>query len=139
MNGRIITMLIASALAFNVSAKRNHGHNSPPSPPPLAPTRVQASAPSLNDEAFSRIVKLIKKQSFDDGKLQMVEAISMLGLFSAHQCADILKTFSFDDNRLKALKYLSPTITDPWQQYEIVREFTFDSNKRKAIEILRRR
>lgn len=139
MTRKIVTLLFAATLALTASAKRNNnrGWGTPPPPTPIpAATYAPAPAPSLSNSDFKRIVKLTKKESFDEGKLRMVEAISMLGYFTTEQAAELLRTFSFDNSRLDALRFLAPRIVDRGNPMSILKSFTFDSSSKKAAEIL---
>ncbi len=125
-------------IASSASAKRKHNPSGlmPPPMPPHAPAYHRPMAPSLDKDAFKRILKLVKKQSFDTGKLDMIEAIAMLGQFSSAQCAELLGTFSFDNDRLKALKVLRHTLTDMNDGDRILKTFQFISSREQAMNML---
>ena len=76
------------------------------------------------------------KESFSDGKLDMIEVASLGCFYSCRQCVEILGIFSFDSDKLKALKFLAPRIIDQRNNYSIIKSFTFSSDQEKAAAII---
>lgn len=91
---------------------------------------------SLNDNEFSLLYNKIKKTSFDDNKLDMIEVASLRCYYTCEQCAKLLDLFSFSSNRLQALKLMSSYIVDPHNAYPIYQMFSFTGDKDKAAQIL---
>lgn len=92
---------------------------------------------SLTPEAFDILYNKVKKASFNSGKLDLIEVASLGGYFSCSQCAKIVSTFSFSDDKMKALTLMAPHITDPQNAADIYSQFTFGSDRDKAAEIVR--
>ena len=73
-------------------------------------------------------LSVIQKQSFDDNKLEIAKLCVTLGHFCVDDLARMAELFSFDDNRLKFLRYAYDYCEDP-QNYPMLRDsFTFSSN-----------
>ena len=90
----------------------------------------------MPDAKFNILLSKIKKKSFTDDKMDIVEVASLGCRYTCYQCVKILKLFTFDSEKLKALQLLSPQIVDSRNNYDIIKIFTFDSDKEKAAQIL---
>lgn len=100
--------------------------------------QVRRYAP-LSGERFDILFSKIKKKSFDDDKLEIIEVASLGCRYTCSQCVKILQLFPFDSEKLKALQFLAPQIVDERNNYDIIKVFTFDSDKEKAARILQNR
>ena len=87
---------------------------------------------------FKKFHKYVKETSFDKNKLQLVEIASFGSYFSSEQCYKLLSLFSFDDNKLEALKIMEPRMVDSRYFEKILKLFSFSSNREKATAILLR-
>lgn len=93
---------------------------------------------SLSNQAFSILYNKVKKASFDDNKLDLIEVASLGCYYSCSQTIRMMKIFTFADERLKVLCLMAPHIVDPQNAIDIYKLFSFDSDKDKAGEIMRR-
>lgn len=93
---------------------------------------------SLSNQAFSILYNKVKKASFDDNKLDLIEVASLGCYYSCSQTVRMMKIFTFADERLKVLNLMAPRIVDPQNAIDIYKLFSFDSDKDKAGEIMRR-
>lgn len=91
----------------------------------------------LDDASFSKLYNKVKKASFDDTKYDLLEVACLGCYFSCQQATQLMKIFSFDDERMKVLHMVAPRIIDPQNANAIRKVFTFDSDKDKAGEIMR--
>ena len=66
----------------------------------------------------------------------MVEVATFGSYFSSAQCYEIISRFSFDDNKLEALKIVEPVLLDYDDKDKILRLFSYSSNRDKAAKIL---
>lgn len=92
----------------------------------------------LDDASFSILYNKVKKASFDDNKFDLIEVASLGCYYSCSQAVRLMKIFTFDDERLKALSMMAPHIVDPQNATDIYKLFCFDSDKEKAGEIMRK-
>ncbi|MDD7455362.1 MAG: DUF4476 domain-containing protein [Bacteroidales bacterium] len=90
----------------------------------------------MDERAFSVLYDKIKTASFSDSKFDLVEVASLGCYFSCSQCARILSRFSFSSDKLKALQFMAPRISDYQNANMIYSVFDFDSDKALAAEIL---
>ena len=90
---------------------------------------------AMQDEDFSMMCKVVKDASFSDKMIGVIKVACISSYFTSKQCAQLLSMFSFEDDKLKALKVLHPRMLDI-DTKPILKQFTFSDNKDKAIEIL---
>ena len=87
---------------------------------------------------FKKFYKYVKETSFDKNRLQLVEIAAFGSYFSSEQCYKLLSLFSFDDNKLAAIKIMEPRMIDSRYYEKILKQFSFSSNREKAAAILLR-
>ena len=87
---------------------------------------------------FKKFYKYVKETSFDKNRLQLVEIAAFGSYFSSEQCYKLLSLFSFDDNKLAAIKIMEPRMIDSRYYEKILKLFSFSSNREKATAILLR-
>lgn len=79
---------------------------------------------------------IMKKNAFDNQKNDILRVACIGSFFSSEQCARLLSLYSFDSNRLEALKIMSPRLIDVDDAEKIIKKFTFSSEKEKAMLLL---
>lgn len=92
--------------------------------------------PCLSDEAFSILYYKVKNANFNNDKKNLIEVASLGCYYSCAQCAQILKIFNFDNERMNVLKLMAPRIVDPQNVYTISQQFTFDDAKKQAVRLV---
>lgn len=92
----------------------------------------------MNDVNFNAFLQALKRNNFDDAKLDFVRSEARNTGFTAQQIAEILKNFSFDDRRLQAGKLLYGNCVDPQNFFIVYNTFSFDSNRRALMEFVSR-
>ena len=90
---------------------------------------------AMQDEDFRMMCKVVKDASFSDKMIGVIKVACISSYFTSKQCAQLLSLFSFENDKLKALKVLHPRMLDI-DAKPILKQFTFSDNKDKAIEIL---
>lgn len=94
-------------------------------------------APASKDEA-EMVIKLVKKTSFDDNKLEVAKVCLALRPMFASDIEAIARCFSFDDGRLQFLKYAYPYCVDKENAINFGRVFSFKSNSDKLYEFIQK-
>lgn len=107
-----------------------HGRPSPP----VAELRRTA----METAAFEEAVGAVKRESFADGKLRVLSAVARHNWFTVEQVRLLLTLFSFESNRVDALRELAPRLVDPENGFRLYEAFTFKSHKEEAERILGR-
>ena len=93
----------------------------------------------LSENEFTILYDRMNKANFDDNRMALLEVACLRSLFTCRQSAQLLKLFTFSDNKLKALSFMARQIVDPQNAYVIYQDFTFDSDKDKAARIMHER
>lgn len=91
----------------------------------------------LSDEAFSILYNRMKNANFDSDRKNLIEVASLGCYYSCNQCAQILKIYNFDDEKMGILKFMAPRIVDPQNVHIICQQFTFDDAKKQAAKLIR--
>lgn len=97
-----------------------------------------AKRTTVREQSVRSIINLISKESFSADKLRVLRGMlkRTKNGFTALQTARILKAFSWDDDRLKALEMLAPRICDMAGAEKILEAFTSLISRDKAEELL---
>ena len=93
---------------------------------------------TMHRKDFKMMCEVVKDASFSDKKIGVIKVACISSYFDRNQCSKLLALFSFDNDKLEALKVLAPRIVDV-NPKEILKQFTFSSNKDKALDILSER
>lgn len=97
--------------------------------------RPQASA---DKDDYRKLYESIRRESFDDRRIEVLKAGIGRGRFTCQQCAQLISLCTFDDKRLKMVSLLSDHIIDPENWKLVVNSFTHHSNKEEARKLLGR-
>jgi len=90
--------------------------------------------PCATSEQMGLVMSTLKKQSFDDQKLEISKLCVSLGTFCVSDLSRMAEVFSFDDNRLEFLKFAYDYCSDP-ENYPMLKDsFSFSSNYDKLME-----
>lgn len=90
----------------------------------------------MSEEAFSRILRGIKGEIFEDDQMRMIRDIAQRNRFTTDQAARLMGIFYWAEEKLKVLRAVAPGLLDPQEAFRLVDLFTFDSDKQKARRIL---
>ena len=93
---------------------------------------------AMHRKDFKMMCEVVEDASFGDKKIGIIKVACISSYFDSKQCAKLLALFSFENDKLEALKVLAPRIVDV-NLKEILKQFTFSSNKDKALDILSER
>lgn len=90
----------------------------------------------MSEAKFNIFYNKVRGKSFTNDRLELIEVGCLDGRLSCSQCAQMLEIFSFNDDKIKALRLISPCIIDPRNAIYIYEKFTFDSDKELAATII---
>ncbi|MBO9674944.1 MAG: DUF4476 domain-containing protein [Sphingobacteriaceae bacterium] len=90
----------------------------------------------LSPEAFQEFYANYKNLSFDNERVRLINAVNKKASFSSSQCKLILKTFTFDVERLKTAKTLYQTVLDPQNYFTLAETFEFFNYKDEFLKFL---
>ena len=128
----VITMLVILALGrpMTASGQRHeveHHHRKE--------MRDKFRPKAMHHKDFKMMCEVVEDASFSDKMIGVIKVACISSYFTSKQCAQLLSMFSFENDKLKALKVLHPRMLDI-DAKPILKQFTFSDNKDKAIEIL---
>lgn len=98
--------------------------------------RMQTQRLVISNEDFEKLSSYVESVNMDDDRGTLIKVAVMGNNFTSEQCAKLLSFFSFDSNRVEALKVLRPYVVELKNSKAIVDKFTFSSNKDEAMKIL---
>lgn len=125
VNGRVVTMN-----TFDKDIIKPPVISVPPMIPPTFPGHQGVYKNMLmNDRDFGLLCNRIKKESFDDDKIGLLEIGTINSCFTCLQCRTILSLFTFDDDKMKAIRLMRGKIADKENLKLITDCFTFESEK----------
>jgi hypothetical protein len=92
---------------------------------------------AITSEQLALILKGIKAEPFDSGRLSFVDGLGKSRRYTSSQVKTILKEFVSDDDRVKAAVLLFPQVIDPDNFLVVYDVFTFDSGRASLREKLK--
>ncbi|HRX81252.1 MAG TPA: DUF4476 domain-containing protein [Pirellulaceae bacterium] len=93
----------------------------------------------MSDEDFAKLLANLKEQSFDEQKLEFVKTFVKGRPLNCDQASKLLKTFSFDDDRIAAAVIVHPGLVDSENFFEVLKIFPFDSSRKQVMEAVRKK
>jgi serine/threonine protein kinase/phage shock protein PspC (stress-responsive transcriptional regulator) len=78
---------------------------------------------------FDRLLKSLRAESFDEGKLSFIKLVSRSNQFTAEQAQQLLKAFDYDPHRVQAAVILYPSVTDSKDFYLALESFDNDAGR----------
>ncbi|MGP2570781.1 DUF4476 domain-containing protein [Ornithobacterium rhinotracheale] len=85
---------------------------------------------------FKQFMDKLNQNTFDSNKMQFLQSVVPMNVFTSSEIKQILRTFSFDKDRLKAAKLLFDYCIDKQNFYEVYDVFTFEYSKRELMDYL---
>ena len=128
----VITMLVILALGMPMTAS---GQRHEVEHHQRKEMRNKFRPKAMHDKDFSMMCKVVEDASFPDKMIGVIKVACISSYFTSKQCAQLLSMFSFENDKLEALKVLHPRMLDI-DAKPILKQFTFSDNKDKAIDIL---
>ncbi|MBW3518100.1 DUF4476 domain-containing protein [Flavobacterium sp. NKUCC04_CG] len=96
-----------------------------------------SSTPVMSNHSFENFLQNLKKNAnFDKDKLAFIKQQSTLNLFTSQQIKSLLKTFSFDEQKVEAGKILYPRCADKTNFYVVYESFDFERGKRDLMNYI---
>lgn len=79
---------------------------------------------------------LQRNQKFDDGKMAMIRQQMRSSMFTAVQIRDLVKSLSFDNNKIAMAKSMYRNCADKYRYFVVYDAFDFESSKREVMEYI---
>lgn len=103
--------------------------------PPVLP-QPELSYRLLSEDAFQAFLVQYRRENFDDGRLRMINVVTKNSSLLSAQVRILLKSFNFDDQRLKVATKLYKNVADPQNYFTLSDIFVFPSNKDDFLKYL---
>jgi len=91
----------------------------------------------MDNNTFMQFFEMMQKnEKFDDGKILMIKQQINITSFTSQQIRDLVKSLSFDKNKLMMAKLLYCQCADKNKYFLVYDAFDFDSSKRELMEFI---
>lgn len=90
----------------------------------------------VDEKAFQNLMQALKREAFDKDRSTFVRTFAAKQRLTSKQASSMLKTFSFDKDRVEAAIDIYPAVVDPENYFEVLALFPFDSDKKKITKAL---
>lgn len=105
----------------------------------ILPEQPFYPAMGMSPDAFEDLLEMVNKENFDSRKIELLKSLLPDLRLSAKQISSILRDFSFDSDREKAVSILYPCCVDKENFFIVLKTFQFESNGKRALENVKRR
>lgn len=92
----------------------------------------------LGKKRWANLKRAIKAEGFAEGKLRVLDSATQDSYFLVGQVKQLLKLFSFGDDKLQALEIVTPRILDRENSFQLYKSFSFAGERDRAKAILER-
>lgn len=93
----------------------------------------------MSTREFTAFLQNLKRASFDDQKIRLIQAQVKVSWFTSSQIKQILQNLSFDPQRLVAGKILFDKCVDPQNFHQVYQVFSFKSYRDQLMQYVNRR
>jgi hypothetical protein len=104
--------------------------------PPVVVAPPAAPPPVIDERGFAALLAAVRRESFDDGRAAVIDTGVRGQCVTSDQAATLLRTLSFEGNKITSARVLVPRIVDRTNAIALFDVFTFDTDKRKLKAIL---
>lgn len=117
----------------NIGSGNNGGCGTIPNIPRPRP---QYNSYGMNQQSFQVLKNAVRSESFDNNKKTQIISVVRNSRISAQQMTELLKEFTFDNNRLATAKSVIPYVSDKRNYWMAGETFTFSNNKNSFLKAL---
>ncbi len=108
----------------------------PSRPPPLPSQPQPPTAQPITEAMLRSLVAAIRNEPFADDQLTVLEEAVPSQYFLVSQAQQILRSFTFSSDRLKAMRLLRPRLLDLENGFKLYESFDHSSDKDELKRIL---
>lgn len=92
---------------------------------------------AMSGQDFNILLEKLRQARFDDDRYTLLEVATLGCYYTCTQGGQLLGIFTFNDDKLRALRLIARHIVDPQNAPAVTHTFTFDSDREKAADIIR--
>ncbi|NIF04897.1 DUF4476 domain-containing protein [Chryseobacterium sp. Tr-659] len=91
----------------------------------------------MDNNTFRQFFEMMKRnERFDDGKIALINQQMRSTMFTSQQIRDLVKSISFDNNKLALAKSMYRNCADKNKYFMVYDAFDFESSKRELMEYI---
>ncbi|MEY8760726.1 DUF4476 domain-containing protein [Chryseobacterium tongliaoense] len=91
----------------------------------------------MDDTTFGKFIEMLERnEKFDDGKMAMINQQMRSSLFTSYQIKSLVKSLSFDRNKLDLAKSMYRKCADKNKYFLVYDAFDYESSKRELMEFI---
>jgi hypothetical protein len=95
---------------------------------------------AMQDREFERVLQSIDKEWFEGNKIKSAVHVVRNNMLSTDQVKELMRLFTFENNRLELAKQAYDNVVDKWNYREVYTLFSFEASKRELErEVMSRR
>ena len=91
----------------------------------------------MNDQLFKKFFDSVKNEPFEKDRMGLITTALANSDFTSEQCLQLVKFYTFDNERLKIMKMMYPNIVDKDAFFTVIGTLTFSSNKTKMNDFIK--
>ena len=91
----------------------------------------------MSDQLFKKFLDSVKNEPFDKDRMGLITAVLTNSDFTSEQCLQLVKFYTFDNERLKIMKMMYPNIVDKEAFFMVTATLTFSKNKTQMNDFIR--
>lgn len=91
---------------------------------------------AMNVRSFELLKQSIRRESFDEGKINITKTAVRNQFMSSSQVVELLGLFSFETSKLDIAKYLYHYSADPDNYYTVANAFGFSSSRTELLRYI---
>lgn len=90
----------------------------------------------MDNNTFRQFFAMFQRESFDDGKIAMINQQMSNSQFTSEQIRDLVKSMSFDKNKIMLAKSMYKRCVDKSRYFLVSDAFDYESSKRELREFI---
>lgn len=91
----------------------------------------------MNSRLFQKFLEDVKNEPFEKDRISLINAALANSDFTCGQCIQLLKLYTFDNERMKLMKMMYPRIIDKQAFFTVIDILTFSSSKEEMNKFVR--
>ena len=91
----------------------------------------------MNDQLFKKFFDSVKNEPFEKDRMGLITTALANSDFTSEQCLQLVKFYTFNNERLKIMKMMYPNIVDKEAFFTVIGTLTFSSNKTKMNDFIK--
>lgn len=91
----------------------------------------------MSDQLFQTFFDNVKNEPFEKDRIALINAALVSSDFTTAQCLQLVKFYTFDNERMKIMKMIYPRVVDKEAFFTVINVLTFSSNKEKMYAFVK--